>query len=378
MTAAAVGNGVNRGVRRYAEARGSRRALRKALGPDTDPGFCFADFLYRVAVRDEKALRDNYGSERSKAAMSATGGGGGAGGWLVPTELRLDLMADVSEEALIRPKATVVEMTSTELRLPMPDATTAQTAGTAPFFGGILMAWTGETQVRPETEPTFRQLTLRTWDLAGYALASNNLMGDGGPGLESWLRKLFARSIAWYEDYAYLRGDGVGKPVGIIDAPATKAVTRQTASQFTQQDAYNMAEALLPASWDRACWAAHPLLWEWLTKLGSTQWQVNMPMDDAPGGPRPHFILQGLPGYFSSKLPALNTRGDMILFDPQLYVIGDRGAVEIEVSGDEPTAWSKNQAVWRVIYRGDGQPWLNQPVTIADASTTVSPFVVLV
>jgi hypothetical protein len=108
MTAAAVGNGVNRGVRRYAEARGSRRALRKALGPDTDPGFCFADFLYRVAVRDEKALRDNYGSERSKAAMSATGGGGGAGGWLVPTELRLDLMADVSEEALIRPKATVV------------------------------------------------------------------------------------------------------------------------------------------------------------------------------------------------------------------------------------------------------------------------------
>jgi hypothetical protein len=37
----------------------------------------------------------------------------------------------------------------------------------------------------------------------------------------------------------------------------------------------------------------------------------------------------------------------------------------------------KNQMTWRVVERIDGQPWLDKPVTLQDAATQVSPFVVL-
>lgn len=370
---ASNGAAVNRGLRRYAEARErGASAVRKALG-DAEPDYCLTDFLYRIAIKDEATLKATYGAARTKTSLSATGGGS-TGGYLVPTELRLDLMRDVGEESIFRPRATVVPMTTGTLELPLPDATTARSAGVAPFFGGLQMSWTGEAQTRQETEPSFRALTLRAWELSGYALQSNPHFIDSGPGVEAFLRRVFARSIAWYEDYAYFRGDGVGKPQGIVGAAGTKQVSRQTGNQFTQQDLFNMTEALLPASWPRACWAIHPLLWEWVVKLGSTQFQVNMPRE--PGGA--HFSLNGLPGYVTEKLPALGTQGDVVLFDPELYVIGDRGAVEIVASEHEPTAYLKNQLAWRVVYRGDGQPWFNATITLPDASTTVSPHVVLV
>jgi hypothetical protein len=37
----------------------------------------------------------------------------------------------------------------------------------------------------------------------------------------------------------------------------------------------------------------------------------------------------------------------------------------------------KNQLTLRIVKRVDGQPWLNGPITLADAATQVSPFVVL-
>lgn len=366
--------GINRGLKRYAEALAApRRQRARLLGPDVDSDYCLTDFLFSLGTRDEARLKQVYQAERTKAPLGQASGP--AGGYLVPEDLSLDLMQDVGENALMRPRATICPMQAATVRLALPDATTAQTAGTAPYFGGLLMKWTSEGTTRPETEPIFREVDLHAWDLTGYALQSNPLFQDGGQGLESFLRQVFARSIAWYEDYAYLVGDGVGKPLGVAMGPAVKVVTRQTTVTFTVQDLGAMSAALLPQSWERAIWVVSPSVWAKLVILNTNAWQVNQPI--AEGTNKPHFTLNGQGGFISGSLPVVGTQGDILLFDPQLYVIGDRGAVEIAVSFDEPTAFLKNQAVWRVTYRGDGQPWFSKPITIADASTSVSPYVVL-
>lgn len=377
QAAAEVRNGsaaANAGLRRYAEARGSARALRRTLGQDVDPDYCLTDFLFRVATGDGKGLAKHYGAEVTKAPLGQASGP--TGGYLVPRPIGLNLMDAVAEEALIRPRANVVPMTSSLMQLPLPDAATAQSAGTSAFYGGMKLLWTAEGTSRTETEPTWRQVELRAWDLTGYCVQSNPHYQDSGSGVEGYLRKLFAGAIAWYEDFAYFNGSGAGMPLGVINSAAAKTVSRQTGSQFTQQDLYNMSKALLPASWSRSVWFANPAHWEWFTKL--TQWQANIVMDDIPGNPMPHFLLQGRPGYFTEKLPGLNSPGDVVLMDPSLYVLGDRNALEIAVSFDEPTAFLKNQAVWRVTYRGDGQPQFSKTLTLADGTTTVSPYVVLV
>ncbi len=52
-------------------------------------------------------------------------------------------------------------------------------------------------------------------ELSGYSLCANSLLADSAVGLEALLYNLFGNAIAWYEDYAFLRGDGVGKPLGV-------------------------------------------------------------------------------------------------------------------------------------------------------------------
>ncbi len=361
------------GLQAFGEAKeGARRFHREALG-EVDPDHCWGDFLLRLFKRDHRGLEKSYQAQRTKTAMGESVGL--TGGYTVPTELRYDLMRDVGEESIFRPRALVVPMKSNTLLLPLPDAVTVPAAaGISPFYGGIKLNWTPEGAARTETEPLFREVTLRVHDLAGYCLASNDLLQDGEKlGLDAVLRRLFARSIAFYEDLAFFRGTGVGQPQGIVTAPAAKAVTRQTASQFTIQDVGKMSAALLPSSWSHAIWAQSPTVWQYTSAL--TGWQVNMPYGPEPLAP--DFNINGRPGYTTEKLPALGTAGDVVFFDPSLYVIGDRGEVDVAFSRDEPTAFFKNQGVFRLLSRVDGQPWLAGPVTLQDGATVVSSIVVL-
>jgi HK97 family phage major capsid protein len=363
---------------RYRDACALARKFHgELIGKNVNPENSFGDFLCRIARGDRAGLEKHYGSTVTKTALSASAGGV-TGGYTVPEELRQDLLKDVAEESLFRPRALVVPMASATVRLPLPDATTAQAAGVPPFFGGISLRWLAEAQTRTESEPAFRLVELKANDLTGYALAANVLLADAGRPLDAFLRRLFARSLAWFEDYAFLVGDGVGKPLGVTKTPAAVSVTRQEGAAFTLGDVAALSGALLPASWGRACWAVSPTAWKALGQpagAGGFQFQANENYAGLPG--RPHFVLDGRPGYVTEKLPACGTAGDVVLFDPALYVIGDRGAVEVAFSQDEPTAFLRNQAVWRVTSRVDGRPWLDSPVTLPDTTSTVSPYVYL-
>src|SRR5205807_4788566 len=100
----------------------------------------------------------------------------------------------------------------------------------------------------------------------------------------------------------------------------------------------------------------------WVPNIGGAQEKV-------PG------TLFGRPVMYSEKLPALGTAGDVVLTDPQLYIVGDR--MQIEIAASEHVNFLKNQMTWRVVERIDGQPWMDKPVTLQDGATQVSPFVVL-
>ena len=48
-------------------------------------------------------------------------------------------------------------------------------------------------------------------------------------------------------------------------------------------------------------------------------------------------------------------------------MIGDREQIQIEVSPH--VNFLQNQIVYRMVLRIDGQPWLNQAITLANGST---------
>jgi HK97 family phage major capsid protein len=374
---ARLSESVNQALTQFADAQEqSRRVGRPLIFGDGNSGDfrkCFGDWLLHVARNDEPYLEKTYGTVRTKAAMAENSGV--TGGYVVPPEFYQGIMSIVAEQTFFRKRAFVQPMASATLMFPYLDITTAQSAGVSPFFGGVQMYWTEEAQNRTETEPQFKMMELKAHELSGYAVSSNVLLQDAGFGLEKYLMTLFGQSVGWFEEYAFLQGNGVGKPLGILNCNAAVVVNRQSGNQVRFADVATMLTRLLPSSQKRSIWVVHPYVIAQLVQLsdsgGRIIWVPNSGglQDYVPG------TLFGLPVITTEKVPALGTKGDCMLIDPQLYVIGDR--MQIEIAASEHVNFLKNQMTWRVVERVDGQPWLEKPITLQDGASTVSPFVIL-
>jgi HK97 family phage major capsid protein len=330
----------------------------------------FADYLMAVKRDDQKRLTSVYNTK----AVAQSEDSGTVGGYLVPTEYVARLMAVAGEDAVVRPRAYIQPMVAREQEIPALDQQTAPTAGNTSFYGGVQAIWTAEGGTFTKENANFKLIRLVAHKLAGYTLASNELQADSATALESLLMKLFGGAIGWYEDSAFLSGDGVAKPLGVTQAPGTISVTRSAGgNDFDPADIGAMLKRLLPTSTRKAVWVMHPYLLPSLLALsvGTSGFQtwVNNLRDAAP------MTLLGLPVIFSEKMATAGTAGDVLLADFSYYVIGDRQSINIASS--EHYAFLSGQTVWKFEERVDGQPWMKSAITLSDASSTVSPFVLL-
>lgn len=346
-------------------------------GSSGDPKRTFGRFLLAVRNGDVKALEE-MGSrfvewtgddvERKTAMSTPTGA---SGGFLVPVEFHARLMGLVSERSVVRRRATLIPMTARSCQIPAIDVTTAPTAGDSALLGGIVARWTEEATALNETEPNLKQIDLTNYELSGYSKVSNTLLADNAVGLEAFLLQLFSRAIAWYEDYAFLRGNGVAKPLGVQAWGGLIAVSRTTSSNFKLADVAAMYARLLSGGDDRSiCWVIHPTVLAQLVQMTGGDNVLFLGNDLHQ---KPVMKILNYDVVVSEKVPALGTANDVTLCDFQHYLIGDRGQLEIAYS--EHVAFLTNQAVWRFVSRVGGGPWLRDKVTLADASSTVSPFV---
>lgn len=346
--------------------------------------------LYSVEKAREHGIPGSDGIVRKTALAE---GSGLTGGYIVPPDFQNELLTIAAEDAFVEPRAKVMPMNTRTMQIPMLDITTAQSAGTSPYFGGILATWQPEAATISETEPQFKQTELTAWDLVLYTVSSNQLLADNAVGLDALLTQLFGAALTWYKEYAFLRGTGAGSsmPLGIINAAATYVQARAITSHFILVDAANMMARLHVRSWDSACWIMHQSVLADLIQMNDntgaqrsgTQNVGNMlswvnPLGQGDGGPLsrklPIAFLNGLPVFFTEKLPTLGTKGDVMLVDLSHYLIGNRLEMQIDVS--DQYLFRNNQLAWRVVARADGKPWLNNVVTDSNGWVS-SPFVCL-
>jgi HK97 family phage major capsid protein len=78
---------------------------------------------------------------------------------------------------------------------------------------------------------------------------------------------------------------------------------------------------------------------------------------------------------FTEKVPSLGTEGDISLLDLSTYVVGLRSGMRFDTSIH--VAFATDELLSRIIERHDGQSLWNEPLTLADGVTTVSPVVTL-
>ncbi len=321
-----------------ASTRSRKNAVPAIFGPggEGDPKRTFGRFLLAVRNHDGKALEEmgsryvewaeegagqGFGGvsppTHQKAAMSTQTGV--SGGYLVPVEFHARLMKLVTEKSIVRPRATVIPMTSRTVQIPALDVTTAPTAGDTAMLGGVVARWMEEATTLNETEPNLKQIDLTNYELSGYSKVSNTLLADSALGLEAFLMQIFSRAIAWYEDYGFLRGNGVAKPLGVQAWAGLVQVARNTANQFKLADVASLYAKLLPGGdAGSICWVVHPSVLGQLVQLTGGS-NVLMLAGQNLGGPLTMSMLS-YPIAVSEKVPALGSSNDVTLCDFQHYL----------------------------------------------------------
>lgn len=344
-------------------------------GGEGDPKESFGSFLLAVRVNDRKALEDmgsrycdwdNLGQKSTLVTQQ-----GDLGGFAVPTQHYDRIMQLAIDKSVVRPRAMIIPMSGRTVQIPYLDHTAVQTAGESAYLGGMALNWTEEAASITEDNPKLKMAELTNYECSGYTPVSNTLSQDF-VGLEAFLFRLFSDAVAWTEDYNFLRGSGVGRPLGAITWAGFVSVTRSAASAFALADyAGVLARWLGDYNPNSCCWVCHPTVLAKLIQIVSTSSGIPMFVDNVREKPR--MMLGGLPLEVSEKVPALNTAGDVGVYDWSKYVIGDRR--QIEVAFSPHYLFKNNQTAWRVVARCGGMPWLRDKITLADATSTLSPFV---
>ncbi|MCX7939044.1 MAG: phage major capsid protein, partial [Thermoflexales bacterium] len=222
----------------------------------------------------------------------------------------------------------------------------------------------------PETEPSFKQYTLRGIAFAGLTRVSNRLLD--APGFETTLRQMMSEAMSAYLDYFFIRGDGTGKPLGVLNAPARVNVTRNAGGQpFEPEDAIQMYARFKTVGNGTATWLIHPSVVPSLTLFSLANTPVWAPnWREGVAG-----TLLGIPVVVTEYCSLAGTAGDVILVDWAAYAVQLGNEVEIAVS--EHAYFTHDQTAFRVIAYADGQPRIQDRAKLIGTNYEVSPFVVL-
>jgi HK97 family phage major capsid protein len=347
----------------------------KAPGAKLDK--TFSDWTgYMTAVWDGAKTQEAFTARAELAKIQNSFGSTvpSDGGFLIPETLRSELLQVSLEQSLVRSRARVVPMETLMVPYPMVDST----SNASSVHGGILGYWTEEGGTLTDSSPTFGRIELQAKKLTLYSEIPNELFQDSLATLQQFMSQSYPEALAWFEDIAFIEGNGVGQPTGFLNAAAAVSVAKETgqaAGSILWENVVKAYSRMLPASIGRAVWVAHidtfPELATMALSVGTGGSAVWMGNGDGAGAP-PMTIL-GRPVIFTEKVSTVGTVGDINFVDFGYYLIGDRQAMQMSTSTEYK--FGNDKTAMRVIERVDGTPWIKSAITPRKGSNTLSPFV---
>ena len=246
-------------------------------------------------------------------------------------------------------------------------------------FGGVQMYWAAEGATVAASKPQFREMKLDLEKMMGFCYCTDEMLQDAafltgfvGNGFILAADRLLTESV--------IAGDGVGKPLGLLNSGAMIAVdkeTSQAAGTFLGSNAIKMQARSMPRNRERLVWLMHPDLEEQLPYLSIQSGEAAKFLWNPEGG-LGNFDTQRVlnkPVLFEDSCSALGKKGDVMLVDPYMYLLMTKGTVKQDWSVH--VEFLTDQSCFRVVFRCNGTPKYTKPLTINNSTKTRSPFVTL-
>lgn len=301
----------------------------------------------------------------------ATGTVPSDGGFSVPTQFVAEWLDSSLEDEIVRPRADVSPMTSSSRQVPGFDAS----SHAATLFGGFTGGWYAEGAEMDAENAKTKLITLVARKLGILSEVSNELLRDG-VGYDAQLSKAIVAAIGWFLDYGFLNGNGANQPMGVINAPCTITITKETnqaAATINYQNLLKMF-ARMPARLVKdAIWVANQAC---IPQLASLSIAVgtggsHIPVMTESNG---EFKILTRPVKFTEKVPTLGTEGDIGFYAFSEYAVGLRQEMSLDKSMH--VGFTRDTSHYRGLLRGDGMPKWSQSFTPKNGDA-LSPFVVL-
>lgn len=315
----------------------------------------------------------------TKAPSGMNEGVGSQGGFLLQPEFATELFKLSHETGILSKKTKKVPIgtNSNSLVINAIDETSRVTGSR---WGGVNVYWVDEGDTVAATKPKFRRMELKLHKMMGIYYATEELLQDT-TALGSIVMQAFSEEFGFKNDDAILNGKGGGQPLGIMNSGALISIAKevgQAAATIVAENVEKMWVQCYAPNRRKAEWYINQdcetQLWGLYKAIGVGGIPLYLPpagyYNQAPDGQ-----LLGRPVNVIEQCQTLGTLGDIILADLGDYVmIEKRGIV---ASDSVHVRFLYDEMTFKFTYRVDGQPLWNAPLTPANGTNTLSPFVAL-
>lgn len=293
------------------------------------------------------------------------------GGFLVPEEISSAILKKLAGDDSLMAKTNAIQVSGNALTINVDENN--------PWTGGITAYWTAEGTSITKSKASFKQASWRLQKLAALVDATDELLDDA-VALESYILANAPAAIMHQVNKAILTGNGIGKPLGIINsafAVTVAAESMQTADTVNAINVIKMYSRMFPSSRPNAAWYINPAVEEQLRLMKDANDNYIYLAPGSQMNQSPYALLLGRPVIpLMGGMPALGDVGDIIFADLSYYYMirkasGVKSATSIHLQFD------KEITSFRFSLRLDGKCPFQAPVTTEYGSYQMSAFVLL-
>lgn len=345
----------------------------------------FAQLAFQAGSRggyvDERLTRCN---QLAAATIYASEADGASGGFFVPPDLRAGIVEKVMGEDSLARLCDQIPLSGNTYYMNVDE-------GTPWGSTGIQAYWTGEGVAKTQSKPAIEQRTVKVDKLAAIVPVTDELLDDA-PALDAYLRRITPERFAFALNLAIVQGNGVGKPLGILNSPATVSVAKESGQVADTLIANNVIK-MYARMWaplrgrENTVWLINQDIEPQLHKLSIpgtdntgnavSGWGglVYMPANGLSG--MPYGTLFGKPVIATQACETLGDKGDIIFAAMSQYLLVTKGGLNPKIDVSIHLWFDQDISAYRFVLRVGGHPWAASTVAARDGSTTYGAFVTL-
>lgn len=300
------------------------------------------------------------------------------GGFLVEKDIADGLLRRTFERAMIASKVRRIPISAKANGLKI-NALKDDSRVTGARWGGLQTYHIGEGDALTPARPKFRQMNLSLKKMAGLLYATDEILQDS-TALAGLIAEAFPDEFAFTLDDVIFEGAGGSTGLGFMAAGCKVTIAKETgqaAKSILFENVAKMAARMPARSVPNSEWWINQDTMPALMGLHQVIGTGGVPVYLPPGGlsGSPFGTLLGRPVIPLEYCNTLGTEGDIVYVDPSSYLMIDKG--DIQTASSVHVAFLTNEQAFRFIYRYDGQPVDDKPITPFKGTDKLSTFVTL-